>query len=265
MNLDTDAIKSARKLISGIAINVSAVVIQSESRDQVSRDGNDLDQRSGIRHLIQRRENSFFSSRIKVRSPSGDFSLSEFARNILQIGGIRFVFDGASRGVANRNDEAKGEEREHVDVRDPDIPCRVDTARGRHVTPNIGRKPKLITTASILLEMPFYPGLTLRVTAKYRARACYRRRRCGPRSVLLTMRIDSRLISFALSCEVPASLLEKLGQRATASRRFRMVVWSEKGNKGPARAPFYLQPVDADRTSSNIDLSRETMSIDECD
>ena len=137
-----------------------------------------------------------------------------------------------SRGVANRNDEAKGKEREHVDVRDPDIPCRVDTARGRHVTPNIGRKPKLITTAFILLEMPFYPSLTLRVTGKHRARACYRRRRCGPRSVLLTMRIDSCLISFALSCEVPAFLLEKLGQRATASRRFRMVVWSEKGNKG---------------------------------
>jgi len=32
------------------------------------------------------------------------------------------------------------------------------------VTPNIGRKPKLITTAFILLEMPFYPGLTLRIT-----------------------------------------------------------------------------------------------------
>ncbi|KYN41169.1 hypothetical protein ALC56_04320 [Trachymyrmex septentrionalis] len=102
MNLDTDAIKSARELISGIAINVSAI----------------------------------------------------------QIGRIRFAFDGASRGIANRNDEAKGKEREHVDVRDPDIPCRVDTARGRHVTPNIGRKPKLITTASILLEMPFYPGFT---------------------------------------------------------------------------------------------------------
>jgi len=63
-------------------------------------------------------------------------------------------------GVANRNDEVKGKEREHIDVRDPDIPCRVDTARGRHVTPNIGRKPKLITMASILLEMPFYPDLT---------------------------------------------------------------------------------------------------------
>ncbi|EGI61758.1 hypothetical protein G5I_09875 [Acromyrmex echinatior] len=101
MNLDTDAIKSARELISGIAINVSTIVIQAkrngpsacelsqimrESRDQVSRDGNDLDQRSGIRHRIQRRENSFFSSRIKERtSPSGGFSLSEFARNILRM------------------------------------------------------------------------------------------------------------------------------------------------------------------------------------
>ncbi|KYN29620.1 hypothetical protein ALC57_00882 [Trachymyrmex cornetzi] len=98
MNLDTDAIKSAQ-LISGIAINVSAIVIQAnrngpstcelsqimrESRDQVSRDGNDRDQRSGIRRRTQRRENSFFSSRIKERpSPSGGFSLSEFARNIL--------------------------------------------------------------------------------------------------------------------------------------------------------------------------------------
>lgn len=67
-------------------------------------------------------------------------------------------FDGSSRGVAQRNNEAKGEEGEHVDVRDPDIPYRVDTARGRHVTPNIGRKPKLITTASILLEMPSIPA-----------------------------------------------------------------------------------------------------------
>lgn len=66
----------------------------------------------------------------------------------------------------------------------------------------------------------FYPGLTPRRDGSVH-RARYRRRRCGPRSVLLTMRIDSCLISFALSREVPASLLGKLGQRATASRRIR--------------------------------------------
>lgn len=78
------------------------------------------------------------------------------------------------------------------------------------------------------LTSPSYEGW-------HRARTRYRRRRCGPRSVLLTMRINSCLISFALSREVPASLLGKLGQRATASRRFE-VVWSEEGCKGKTRA-----------------------------
>lgn len=47
-----------------------------ELRDQVSRDGSDLDWRSGIRRRAQSREkNSFFSSRIKERpSPSRGFS-----------------------------------------------------------------------------------------------------------------------------------------------------------------------------------------------
>lgn len=50
----------------------------------------------------------------------------------------------ASHGSGETKDE---EERKREDTsRDPDIPCRVGTTRGRHVTPNIGRKPKLITT-----------------------------------------------------------------------------------------------------------------------
>jgi len=87
-----------------------------------------------------------------------DFKLLHFPQHIDEANRlfrIRLVFDGASQ----RKDEAK-DGREHVDICDPDIPYRVDTARGRHVTPNIGRKPKLITTASILLEMLSVPHLS---------------------------------------------------------------------------------------------------------
>lgn len=51
-----------------------------------------------------------------------------------------------------KGSDERSKEEEHVG--DPNIPCRVGTARGRHVTSNIGHKPKLITTTSILLEMP---------------------------------------------------------------------------------------------------------------
>lgn len=67
----------------------------------------------------------------------------------------------------------------------------------------------------------FYPGLTPpRYEGRHPAQARYRRRRCGPRSVLLTMRIDSCLISFALSREVPASLL---GETRSASNRIKEI------------------------------------------
>jgi hypothetical protein len=79
---------------------------------------------------------------------------------------------------ARRN---KGQRARHVG--DPDIPRRVGTARGRRVTPNIGRKPKLITTP-ILLEMPFHVAPSPQSTRGWRlVQARSVDIDCGPRPI----------------------------------------------------------------------------------
>jgi len=107
-------------------------------------------------------------------------------------------------------------------------PCRY-SSRGRHVTLNIGRKPKLITTTSILLGMPPPPH---RTESRGRGGVAHELTIVDVDvvhhvPVLPTKRIDSCLISFALSHRVPASFTRsfhgKLGQRTTASRRFGIV------------------------------------------
>ncbi|KYM99196.1 hypothetical protein ALC62_10066 [Cyphomyrmex costatus] len=89
------------------ACELLQIMREKKSRDQVSRDGNDLDQRSGIRRRTQRRgENSFFSSRIKERpSPRARwkvFFLLKFTRNILRDNSISSSKHQASNVVAGK-------------------------------------------------------------------------------------------------------------------------------------------------------------------
>jgi len=68
--------------------------------------------------------------------------------------------DKAARVKYQRRSTTKQRAKGKTQVGDPDIPRRVGTAREWRVTPNIGRKPKLITTP-ILLEMPFHVAPSL--------------------------------------------------------------------------------------------------------
>ncbi|TGZ49029.1 Uncharacterized protein DBV15_10842 [Temnothorax longispinosus] len=102
----------------------------------------------------------------------------------------------------------------------------------------------------------FYPWPSpLRVVRGRRhhaARARYRRHRCGPRSVLLTMRIDSCLISFALSREVPASLL---GETRSASNRIKKIRGGRTVREGERRSGREEDQEEATRNKGLCDSS----------
>lgn len=164
-------------------------------------------------------------------------------------------FDGASPdGCAD--EEASAKQRAKWKTRrcsrsGHSVPCRY-SSRGRHVTLNIGRKPKLITTTSILLGMlspfsspspspsPFAPNRVTGVAgiargAHYRVDVdvvhlpFFRRSESIPA-------LSPSLCLAEFPPPSPGVSMGKLGQRATASRRFAIVeMVRRRGNGGKGK------------------------------
>lgn len=134
--------------------------------------------------------------------------------------------------------ETKGKEKDTLAIRT--FRAVLVQLHGRRVTPNIGRKPKLITMIpSILLGMPY------RITPTPRSQVWWRAipyKLTTPTSIVVHVpfpRLDKSIpasspllclseFSLLSSLSCPGLLGRKLGQRATTSGRFRMVAFRNK-------------------------------------
>lgn len=109
---------------------------------------------------------------------------------------------------------------------------RVGTARGWHVTSNIGDKPKLITTTSILLEMLCLFLLSSRRRWMHTSSLSSTSIWYIFGSLDETNQFLPHLLGFvSQNSALLSGVLGKLGQQAAASRRFRIVAWSENGTE----------------------------------
>lgn len=137
---------------------------------------------------------------------------------------------------AKRSDEIKSEEEETPLLLVFAIQtCRVSTARGWHVTSNIGHKPKLITTP--ILEMScFFLLSSEKVDALHASSLTSTSIWYIFSSLNETNQFLLYLLGFVpQNSALLSEVLGKLGQQAAASGRFRIVAWSENGNAGRAR------------------------------